>query len=571
MRTTDQLPIPGLGSWTSEYVAVDQSKGISAKQRVRLPLLLWTTAALLAPIQLWAGLPDLIINTNSVNAFIVSQTFASNDCNVVEGCAAPGTRLLLEFNTETRNIGNADLVLGNPTNNPLFVWSPCHGHYHFEGYCLYNLLDASSHVVVTSHKAAFCIDDVFQWDSSANSNRVYNCNYQGIQHGWADVYAAGLPTQWLDITGVPSGNYVLQLIVNPYGLLPESDTNNNTVYVPFFIPPVCLPPANDSFTNAQVLPAALPQSILANNYCATTEPGEPWIYNVRGGASIWFSWTPSTSQVVNLTTLGSDFATLLAVYTGNSISTMSQVAANNNIGNGILQSAVTFSAVAGTDYKITVDGVNGAQGTIQLNFNAPPNDMFANCQQISGLSGTTSGYNIGATKEPGEPAHDSIVGGHSVWYCWTSPTNGVEVIDTIGSDFDTVLTVYTGNVVSNLTAVAADDDSGGNLTSRASFQAIAGTTYHIAVDGFTSTNVATAAGNIVLHWNPPCRLSINLAGNPLQLNLAGGFGSYAVQFSTDLKQWQTFTNFYLGQSSFLFLDPSGLPSAYYRAILMPSP
>ena len=574
MKIAHVVPALGLGlgrcGMGNETELAEPGRG-SGIRGVRLKLPLCVTLGLLAHLSLRAGLPDFIVNSNGVNPFIVSQTFGSNDCEVVEGCAQAGTRVLLEFNTETWNIGNADLVLGNPTNNPLFYFSPCHGHYHFDGFAQYNLLDANSNVVVTGQKAAFCVEDSVRWDSNANSNRVYDCNYQGLQQGWGDVYAGGLSCQWLDITGIPSGNYVLQLTVNPFGLLPESNTNNNTIFVPVFIPLQCPPPANDNFANAQVLPPAIPQSIVAYNYCATTEPNEPWIYNVHGGASLWFSWTAGSNQPVNLTTLGSGFDTLLAVYTGTNISTMSQVAANNDMAPGNPQSAVTFNAVQGTTYMITVDGVSGAQGKIQLNFNAPPNDMFANCAEISGSSGTTYGQNVGATKEPGEPDHDGNIGGHSVWFCWTAPTNGTEVVDTIGSDFDTVLAVYTGNVVSNLTFVAADDDSGGDRTSRLSFNALGGTTYHIAVDSYTTTNISTGSGNIVLHWNPPCRLAITLAANPTKLNVTGGFGYYTVQYSTDLKHWQPLMNFYLGQNSWTFTDTNGLPAAFYRAIQVPPP
>ncbi len=531
--------------------------------------LLWTTTAiLLGQATLWAGLPDLIINSNSVNPTITTRSFASNDCEVLYGCANSGIRTLLEFNTEVENIGNADLFLGNPTNNPLFYYSSCYGRYYFKECALYNLIETNGNTVVASHKGSFCIEDVTQWNPSANTNRVYTCSYQGIQQGWADVYPAGLPCQWIDITGVAPGNYLLQLVVNPYGTVEESDTNNNTVEVPVTIP--CSAPANDSFTNAQVLAGVTPpQAIFANNFCATTEPNEPWIENVRGGSSIWFSWTPSTSQTVYLTTLGSDFPTLLAVYTGTSIATMSQVAANTNIGHGILQSALTFSAVAGTTYMITVDGVSGAQGMIQLSF-GPANDMFTNALEISGVSGSTYGYSVGATRETGEPPPDGTQGGHSIWYRWTAPTNGMEIIDTIGSDFDTVLAIYTGNTVNALTPVAADDDSGGNRTSRAHFNAVAGTTYRILVDGYTTTNVGTASGDVQLNWNPPCHLTVMPGANPVQMNIAGGFGSYAIQYSSNCTQWATFTNFYLGQSNFTFTDSRGLPMGYYRGVLMPS-
>src|SRR5436190_18110294 len=60
---------------------------------------------------------DLIIWANSINPRIVYRNYTTANCEVVEGCALPGPRRYLIFNTETRNIGNADIVLGNPANN----------------------------------------------------------------------------------------------------------------------------------------------------------------------------------------------------------------------------------------------------------------------------------------------------------------------------------------------------------------------------------------------------------------------------------------------------------------------
>jgi hypothetical protein len=58
-------------------------------------------------------------------------------------------------------------------------------------------------------------------------------------------------------------------------------------------------------------------------------------------------------------------------------------------------------------------------------------------------------------------------------------------VTTEGSTFDTVLTIYPGASVSNLALIAADDQSGTNNASRATFSATAGTAYLIAVDGFS--------------------------------------------------------------------------------------
>src|SRR5205814_1418049 len=117
-------------------------------------------------------------------------------------------------------------------------------------------------------------------------------------------------------------------------------------------------------------------------------------------------------------------------------------------------------------------------------------------RSISGMTGTIGGYNGGATKEPGEPNHAANVGGHSVWYCWTPPASGTVIFDTAGSDFQTVLGVYTGNSVDALLVVADDNGSGPNQISRLNFSAVANTPYHIAVDGF-----AGAMGKLVLNWS----------------------------------------------------------------------
>ena len=63
---------------------------------------------------------------------------------------------------------------------------------------------------------------------------------------------------------------------------------------------------------------------------------------------------------------------------------------------------------------------------------------------ITGESGMTSGTNIDATDEPGEPLTPGTIPiGKTVWWRWVAPAGGAYRIDTRGSDFDTVLAVYT--------------------------------------------------------------------------------------------------------------------------------
>src|SRR5882672_8505524 len=115
---------------------------------------------------------------------------------------------------------------------------------------------------------------------------------------------------------------------------------------------------------------------------------------------------------------------------------------------------------------------------------------------IIDASGLGSGSNVGKTNETDEPHHVGKLGGRSVWLGWIAPSNGIATFNTRGSSFDTLLAIYTNTSTGSLSSLAADEDSGGFLTSQASFNAVAGVEYLIAVDGFGG-----ASGNIVLRWN----------------------------------------------------------------------
>ncbi|NRT57907.1 pre-peptidase C-terminal domain-containing protein [Sphaerotilus uruguayifluvii] len=174
------------------------------------------------------GKPDITIAMDAANPRITTETFAANACEIEEGTITAGTHRLLRFNTQTRNIGTADLVLGNPASSSSFEWGACHGHYHFRSFAQYRLLDTSGAVVRTGKKVGFCLMDITRIDGGANPSARYTCSNQGIQAGWADVYSSNLSGQWIDITGVPAGSYVLEIVMDPMNLIDELDESNNT-------------------------------------------------------------------------------------------------------------------------------------------------------------------------------------------------------------------------------------------------------------------------------------------------------------------------------------------------------
>jgi hypothetical protein len=283
-------------------------------------------------------------------------------------------------------------------------------------------------------------------------------------------------------------------------------------------------PSNDMFGARQTVSGGS-GTATGSNVGATKESGEPNHAGNPGGASVWYSWTPPAAGTITISTFGSGYDTLLGVYTGSSVGSLTSVASNDDAIPTAGWSSVTFPAAAGTVYQIAVDGYNGGAGpsmgdvTLDWNWNpsspVPANDNFSNGQTITGFCSSTTGTNLAATKEPGEPNHAGNVGGASVWYVWTAPFSSQATVTTAGSDFDTLLGVYTGSSVGSLTLVASNDDvSGSNQTSSVTFNAVAGTTYRIAVDGYNGPSHGLHEGHIVLNWcqtlpPPKCNQKVN--------------------------------------------------------------
>jgi hypothetical protein len=285
---------------------------------------------------------------------------------------------------------------------------------------------------------------------------------------------------------------------------------------------------------------------------------------------------------VTLDTVGSNIDTLLAVYTGTDLASLTEIASDNDSNQ---TSRLVFDATRGTTYHIAVDNFAGsAPGNFTLRWASagpppppppPPNDAFGSCATLSGLAGQITGSNIDATREQSEPAHAGIIGGRSVWYCWTAPTNAVVTVDTVGSSIDTVLAVYTGTHLASLTEIASDDDSGSNQTSRLVFGATRGTTYHIAVDNFAGS----APGNFTLRWAsaspppPPNEIWLTVrrqtSGNT-EVELHAPRGVYFLQTSTNFSGWRTLSTMIMGDIPFGFTDTNGTDrTRFYRAVRQP--
>jgi PKD repeat protein len=155
----------------------------------------------------------------------------------------------------------------------------------------------------------------------------------------------------------------------------------------------------------------------------------------------------------------------------------------------------------------------------------PPNDDFSHRAVLKNMTNTATGWNFGASMEPGEPPNGGVAGGHSVWWTWRAPVSGILNVSTAGSDFDTTLGVYEGSCVSNLSLVAFNDDAdpgNGVLTSFLSFDVESNQTYQICVDGVAADTTFGATGLIDLSVGfnlrtpAPAWTAVDLATNSVE-------------------------------------------------------
>ncbi|BDV42272.1 serine protease [Geotalea uraniireducens] len=221
---------------------------------------------------------------------------------------------------------------------------------------------------------------------------------------------------------------------------------------------------------------------------------------------------------------------------GVSMSGTSQAAPHVAGGVAVLRSAFPAETPDATQTRLTASGTpvtdlrNGLvkpRLSVAASLGSPANDAFADGIPLTGVSGQAAGVNLNATSEAGEPEHAGVAGGASVWWTWQAPAEGTVTLDTHGSNFDTLLGVYTGVSVNALTPVAANDNDGSAYgASGLTFPAHSGELYRLAVDGR-----AGATGRIDLTWSfiPAAQadLAITASGEPPTL-FVGQLLSYTV-------------------------------------------
>ena len=249
-------------------------------------------------------------------------------------------------------------------------------------------------------------------------------------------------------------------------------------------------PANDKFGNRQVLPSGFPGGepieVPGSNVEAGKEEGEFIPGLSPAGHSVWFEWEATGDGWVTVGVCDSKFPTILGVFTGTDVKTLTPVAEGNGSEGPdcpFQGRQYTFFAVSGTKYVIAVDGNNFfppegsppvTEGEFELEIKetpVPPNDDFENATKLTGsiseepggnrfFFANARGFNWTASIEHGEP--EEATTGASVWYSFTAPEEATYYfgLPCCQTAFNLKRDLYSGDAVDELTLLAVASETG---------------------------------------------------------------------------------------------------------------
>jgi hypothetical protein len=361
----------------------------------------------------------------------------------------------------------------------------------------------------------------YSWVAPARGSLFVSLDGSPCSPG-AGIYTGGSPTNLvsLDYLHTPVGRSSVTVDVEPgveYFIAVGPTWNNpaGEFLLRLGFAPVG---GNDDFADRMVL-VGLNATSRVSNAGATVEPGEPIHAGNSDGRSLWWTWTAPLDGRVTFSTAGSLTWPTLAIYRGDTLSNLIEVAASWQQ----QYPELAFEALAGQVYQAAVDARwGGGEGIVQLTITEtlppppPLNDDFANRILVDGPEFVLAGDNTMATTEPGEP----FLRGHSMWWTWTAPASGrLNLTRVDAADFYSLLVVYTGSSLTNLSAVASV--SAPQQESR--FDVTAGTVYQFMFGnsrdqggwanywGLLSTVRLTAPTNGARFLNPgPIPLEVSL-------------------------------------------------------------
>jgi len=368
-------------------------------------------------------------------------------------------------------------------------------------------------------------------------------------------------------------------------------------------------PVNDLCSGAIDIPSYAYTHAMSTKY-ATTSPRQP---DETCGATtnlkdVYYEFTATERGQITIDTEGSDYNTVLAAFNGCgqtivdfagniSYNPPAQIDCDDNAGTGTLSriSGITVLPGARRIFKVSQFGTGSRSGgNLTFNFvftpSRPANDE---CTAATVIPSNVVVYNPAMydTEFASTSANScgeiddtctSLVTAHSVWYRYSPAQSGNISVNTLGSTYDTVLSIYrgtslgTGGCAFSLggstctlpTPLACDNNDGALLQSNIpSFAVTAGTRYLFKVSSYnnsagdllnfnlTFTPAACSIGDLVGgDGNPPADGSLDgndftaflnaFAASGALADIVGGNGNPPADGSVDGNDFTAFLNAY---------------------------
>jgi hypothetical protein len=191
------------------------------------------------------------------------------------------------------------------------------------------------------------------------------------------------------------------------------------------------------------------------------------------------------------------------------------LSANGPLVSKLFQRPVRVLSVLGFCLWFGIPTIAAATLTDTSDLSTPANDACSGATVIHAIPFTDTLSTTGATTVPGDPLQSCTTDGpsqnsRSVWYSFTPAASGMFVADTLGSTYDTVLSVYTGTC-QTLVELACDDDAGLSSQSRLSFSAESGQTVLLEATAFGQADGGTLILNVALAPSAPAKDSCSEA------------------------------------------------------------
>lgn len=243
-------------------VHVTTVTGSVLRRSLRTALAVAALVAVAAPATASAALPDLIAFPEPSRPLVEDLTRDGQYMRVMRFNGfihnAPGAgplELRGTTNVEARMEDTIQRVFTTPleyldtqlASDLYYDMSDGHLHWHVRAAARYSLWAANgSALVAPAAKVGFCMTD--SWNPDTNESvgpYATGCGHRdptiasvamGLSPGWVDIYGRGLWYQWVDISNVAPGTYLLRTDIDPDDIIDESDENNVPAQRPVKVP-----------------------------------------------------------------------------------------------------------------------------------------------------------------------------------------------------------------------------------------------------------------------------------------------------------------------------------------------